>query len=366
MLELIIRAVSVTRGPGSTQRSYVTSLPYADVARLLDDERLYVPNDPDLPDFAQRKPNPVRIKAIAEYILETFESGTTFFPPICVNAQPAPEFDPHSSTVRIPYRSLILRLTDGQHRCYAIRQALEEIKLHRPQAYKAFSELEIGALVYSSLNLEQERQAFRDQNLLAQRPGTSLAYMFDQRSPVVLIAKSLLKEVPCFKDNVETHENGLGKHNPKLLTLSTLVAATQHMFPRLKKNEDLVPLTAWAISFWKSAARHLAESWQPTAPDARNAQRSESLAVSAVVFQALGLIANDLRVEGAPLDNLPQWLSGIKQVDWRRTNPLWQQYGILQPGSNGELIISNTRTTVQSAHRLLQEFVGLVPASSLV
>jgi hypothetical protein len=41
---------------------------------------------------------------------------------------------------------------------------------------------------------------------------------------------------------VETVENGLGKHNPKLLTLSTLVTATQRMFPSLKSVSDLAIL----------------------------------------------------------------------------------------------------------------------------
>lgn len=110
-MELVFRAVPVRRGSHSEHQSYVANLLFSDVARLIDDGRLYVPNDPDLPDFAQRKPNPVRIKAVAEYILETYQEGKTFFPPICVNVQPPPTYT--DGSIFLPYHSVTLRLTDG-------------------------------------------------------------------------------------------------------------------------------------------------------------------------------------------------------------------------------------------------------------
>ncbi len=61
-MELVLRAVPVRRGSQDDHQSYVGSLFFGDVARLLDDGHLYVPNDPDLPDFAQRKPSATRIK----------------------------------------------------------------------------------------------------------------------------------------------------------------------------------------------------------------------------------------------------------------------------------------------------------------
>ena len=242
-MELVLQAVPVHRGLLSEHQSYVASLLFGDIARLLDVDCLYVPNDPELPDFAQRKPNPVRVKAIAQYILETYEDGSTFFPAICVNAQPRPIY--RDGSIVLPYSSVSLRLTDGQHRCFGIRQALKNIE-DDPIKAAALAQLELGALIYAGLPLEQERQAFRDQNLLVQRPSVSLAHAFDQRSPLVLIAKNLLEQVPQFHDNVEMVENGLGKHNPKLMTFSTLVTATQHMFPNLRSRNELSKLNRLA------------------------------------------------------------------------------------------------------------------------
>lgn len=363
-MELVFRAVPVRRGSHGEHQSYVANLLFGDVARLIDDGRLYVPNDPDLPDFAQRKPNPVRIKAIAQYILETYQEGTTFFPPICFNVQPPPTY--RDGSIFLPYHSVTLRLTDGQHRCFGIRQALRDIQDKELASLPILSQLEIGVLLYAGLSLEQERQAFRDQNLLAQRPGVSLSHMFDQRSPTVLIAKNLLNRVPQFRNNVEMVENGLGKHNPKLLTLSTLVTATQHMFPNLKSKKDLEPRIDWAATFWAAAASILPnDPWRIKSKEERAAQRQESLAVTAVVFQALGMLARDLYLEGVPEEDFVKWLARLQEIDWRRENELWRERGVTQVGAQGEPIVSNTRTTVDACHRVLREFVGIATACSV-
>ena len=361
-MELVLPAVPVQRGPEGNHISYVASFTFGDITQLLDDGRLYVPNQPDLPDFAQRKPNPVRIKAIAQYILETYQEGTTFFPPICVNVQPPPTY--RNSNVYLPYHSVTLRLTDGQHRCFGIRQAIKDIQAQDLVNLGILSQLELGALLYAGLPLELERQAFRDQNLLAQRPGTSLSHLFDKRSPAVLIAKNLMDRIPQFRNNIETIENGLGKHNPKLLTLSTLVTATQHMYPGLRSQKDLEERTNWATAFWSAAARGFSDDpWTSRNAQDRNRQREQSLVVSAVVFQALGLLARDLYLEGVPGEDLDKWLVRLGEMDWRRENNFWLERGVTQVGAQGTPIFSNTRTTVDACHRVLREFVGIIPTA---
>ena len=364
-MELVLRAVPVRRGLQEIHQSYVASLFFGDVVRLLDDERLYIPNEPDLPDFAQRKLNPTRVKAIARYIMETYQDGTTFFPPICVNVQPSPTY--RDGSIYLPYHSVSLRLTDGQHRCFGIRQALKDIQTQQSEYTVILSQLEIGVLMYGGLPLDEERQAFRDQNLLVQRPNVSLSHMFDKRSPSVLIAKDLIGRVPQFRDNVEMVENSLGKHNPKLLTLSTLVTATKHMFPNLNSQKDLEPRIDWAATFWAAAASILPDDpWRIKSKEERTTQRQESLAVSAVVLQALGMLAHDLFLERVAAEDLVKWLGRLGAIDWRKGNELWLKQGVTQVGATGEAIISNTKTTVDACHMVLREFVGIVPASGVV
>jgi DGQHR domain-containing protein len=365
MMELVLKAVPIRRGSQNDRQSYLASLFFGDVARLLDDNRLYVPNQPDLPDLAQRKPNPTRIKEIAQYILETYQDGTTFFPPICVNVQPSPTYK--DGSIFLPYHDVTLRLTDGQHRCFGIRRALQDIQTQQSENLRILSQLEIGVLIYAGLSLEEERQAFRDQNLLVQRPSVSLSHYFDKRSPAVLIAKELLKRVPQFCNNVETVENSLGSHNPKLLTLSTLVTATKHMFPNLKSKKDLEPKVDWATRFWATSASTLPDDpWKIKTKEERCQQRQESLLVSAVIFQALGMLAHNLYQEDVPAEDLMKWLRNLQNLDWRRQNKFWLERGVVQVGSTGEPIISNTKTTVNVCHQILQEFVGVAPIGGLI
>jgi DNA sulfur modification protein DndB len=95
-------------------------------------------------------------------------------------------------------------------------------------------------------------------------------------------------------------------------------------------------------------------------------QRQESLAVSAVVFQALGMLARELYLEGIPEEELVKWLARLQELDWRRSNELWRERGVTQVGATVEPIISNTKTTVDACHKVLREFVGIAPVSGVV
>jgi hypothetical protein len=55
-MELVLRAVPVCRGSQGEHQSYVGTLFFGDVARLLNDDRLYVPNEPDLPTSPNANP----------------------------------------------------------------------------------------------------------------------------------------------------------------------------------------------------------------------------------------------------------------------------------------------------------------------
>lgn len=364
-MELLLQAVPVKRGLKLTQKSYAAMLTFGDVVRLIDDERLYVPNDPDLTDFAQRKLNSSRVNQIAKYILETFQDGSTFFPPICVNIQPEPTY--RNGVIVLPYDSASLRLTDGQHRCFGIHRAIKQLQEVKSSQLAQVTQLELAMLIYSALPLEMERQAFRDQNLLAQRPGKSLSHFFDKRSPEVAIAKELCKRVPQFRGNVEMVENGLGKHNPKLMTLSTLVTSTQHMFPHLQSRDNLEQFTDWALTFWAAVASVLpGNPWRVLSKQERKLQRQESIVGAAIVFQALGFIGRDLFVDGVPAENLVQWLTCLSGINWNKQEDLWLNRGVVQINAKGAKIIQNTRTTVKSCYSVLQELLGITPQEGVV
>ena len=253
-----------------------------------------------------------------------------------------------------------MRLTDGQHRCFGIHHALTTLEKKDKTQQETLFQLQLGVLIYSALPLDLERQAFRDQNLLVHRPSVSLAHYFDRRSPHVQIAKHLLETVPQFQNNVETVENGLGTQNPKLLTLSTLVTAVQFSFPTLKSDEDLTAKTAWLTQFWQTAANTLPQNpWRLVSSTERQNQRQQDITVSAVLFQALGMIANDLYQETIQPEQFHHYLNPLTHLDWQKDNHFWLERGVTQIGTRGKPIISNTRTTVKLCYQVLKEHLGI-------
>jgi DNA sulfur modification protein DndB len=104
IMQLVLKGVTVSRSPQDQHLSYLATMKFGDIARLLENGHLYVPNQPDLVDFAQRKLNKTRVKAIAQYILENYEQGTIFFPPICVNIHPQPSYQ--DGMIFLPYDSV--------------------------------------------------------------------------------------------------------------------------------------------------------------------------------------------------------------------------------------------------------------------
>lgn len=358
-MQLVLKGVTVSRSPQDQHLSYLATMKFGDIARLLENGHLYVPNQPDLVDFAQRKLNKTRVKAIAQYILENYEQGTIFFPPICVNIHPQPSYQ--DGMIFLPYDSVSMRLTDGQHRCYGIGEVLKELKNENSLEYNLISQLEIGVLLYSALPLEEERQAFRDQNLLVQRPSVSLSHYFDERNPHVLIAKELIETVPQFIDNIECIENSLGTHNHKLMSLSTLVQSIKHTFPNLKFQENLQDEIDWLTVYWKTLANTFSKNpWAIKNKQERSQQRKESLLVSAVLFQALGMLGHDLLIEGIIAEDLSKWVAKLNELDYTRKNQFWLERGVTQIGAGDEPIISNTKTTVKSCYKVLQEFLGII------
>jgi len=361
-MEITFNAIPLLSNPQTQEHNYLASVLYGDIAQLIEDNRLYVPNHAELPDLAQRKPNPSRIKQIANYILENYQTGTIYFPPICVNLCPKPRYE--NGKIYLPYHSLTMRLTDGQHRCFGIHHALTSLEKKDKTQQENLFQLQLGVLIYSSLPLDLERQAFRDQNLLVHRPSVSLAHYFDQRSPHVQIAKQLIENISQFQNNVETVENGLGTQNPKLLTLSTLVTAVQFSFPNLKSQDEQTTKTQWLINFWAITANILPNNpWQQTLISERQTQRQQQITVSAVFFQALGMIAHDLYQENITVEQLNHYLNPLKMLDWNKENRFWLERGVTQIGTTGKPIISNTRTTVKLCYQVLKEQLGLILTS---
>jgi len=163
-----------------------------------------------------------------------------------------------------------------------------------------------------------------------------------------------------------------GDSAKNLLTFSTLVSATELMFPGLVTQSDLSdselePYLEWATQFWEAVEVNLLESpWQFQPPEERQRLRDQTLCCNAVFFKALGKLANDLRQEDGDISQLEPRLGVLRSINWSRANPLWRSIGVVAHGASEMGLISNTNPTVENLHRYLRHQVNCVAPVAVI
>jgi DNA-sulfur modification-associated len=161
MLELVLQGVPVQYG--QERISYMTSLCFGDIIRLFNEGRLHIPTDIESNNPTQYQIDDERLIEFRNYILLNYQQGMNAINPICINAFPEPVYK--DGNICFPYESLCFRLIDGQHRCFAIRQAWEVLKEQKPSDVSSFAQLELTTLIYPALPLDFELKAYRDLRL---------------------------------------------------------------------------------------------------------------------------------------------------------------------------------------------------------
>lgn len=161
MMKFILQGVPVHYG--HNRISYMTSLSFIEIISLLNEGRLHIPADIEASDIAQYQINDERLAEFREYILLNYQQGIINMNSICINAFPEPVYK--DGNICFPYESLLFRLIDGQHRCFAIRQTWEILKRENSLDISLFSQLKISTLIYPALSLELELKAYRDLRL---------------------------------------------------------------------------------------------------------------------------------------------------------------------------------------------------------
>lgn len=319
-MQLSLPAIILNQGD---RQIFVTSMSYGNLLRLDREEMLYIANDVTQPDVAQRSAKPAKVRSIAVYILNRFLTGRIYFAPLLLNILPAPSLQllggsENVGMLMIPYSlNSKTRLIDGQHRLLGIRQAIDWLKVANwsyllsvgvhptvvellqsmgESAIEALAQIQIGVQVYGGLSVKEERQAFHDTNRLLDKPDSTLCYAFDSSKPNTALARAIAEKCPWFIDNVSLFKNSFTDNPQHLVTLSALVQATTNMFPIAPDvDSDISPYVHWATCFWNAVACNLTgQPWGERTAKERKVQRNESMVAQAILFLALGKLANDL------------------------------------------------------------------------
>ena len=299
------------RGIQAGREYYISMCPMRLIPRifLFDEEELR----PEL--RSQRTLNKGRIPELSRYILNnpkeyTFSSLTASIDGNVVFESIGEVGDDKSmGRLRIPMNAKFV-INDGQHRRAAIEAALHE----NPE----LGDETISVVFFMDVGLKRTQQMFADLNRYSVRPTSSLGILYDHRDEMSYVAKSVVQEVPVFKDLCELEKGTISNRSIKLFTLSGIFTATKVLLNGLELDgpEKKIEL---ATEFWCAIASHI--------PDWENAKRrdvnSSDLRKDFIHSHSLGLSAL-ARAGNAMLQKHRRgWKTKLKplsKIDWSRNN----------------------------------------------
>jgi DNA sulfur modification protein DndB len=290
----------------------------------------------------QRQMNPGRIPRITEYLVNCNEDYV--LPPLIISIDGETTFTPLSSEnenlqmgmLSIP-ESADFHINDGQHRCAAIRAALEE---------KPEMKLEtIGVVFYTERGVKRSRQMFSDLNGHPVRTNANINATFDNRQFMPTVTKLAIEQSTVLQDRVERFASSCARGSPRLFTISALVRAhTELLKNGDRKKEDVKRSVETCVKFWAVLQENLPELEEVITGDSQAKTVKENyLYPFSIALQGLACVANELIMKDS--ENWDSKLAKINKIDWTRNNPDWEGRamtgGRLSTGGNNPALTKN-------------------------
>lgn len=336
-------AFAALRGRQARRTYYVAMCPL----RLL--PKLFLYDEDELPAElrAQRPLNRSRIPGIARYILENREeyvfSSITASVDGAVSFQPVqPESD--LGTLNISMTSKFI-INDGQHR----RAAIEAALLENPD----LGEETISVVLFLDGGLQRSQQMFADLNQYAIRPTKSLGILYDLRSPLAQLARSLVDSVAVFRTLTETERTSISNRSLKLFTLSSIYQGTKALLAKKRTDEVNADDRVLAATFWDEVSKHIPEWRMAAARKVTTSElRREYVHAHGLALHALGLLGSAL-LRDSPR-NWKERLTALENIDWSRRNiKLWEGRALVAGR------VSKANNNVYLTANYLKQAIGL-------
>lgn len=305
------------RGIQAGREYYAAMCPLKVIPRifLFDEEELSA----DL--RSQRTLNRARIPEIAKYIVDN--PRDYIFSSITASVDGKVTFEPHGQDgtgrnvgrLSIPMTARFL-INDGQHRRAAIEEALKE----RPE----LGEETISVVFFIDAGLKRSQQMFADLNRHAIRPTMSLGILYDHRDPLSQLARSLVEQVPVFKNVTEIEKTTISNRSNKLHTLSAIYQATRTLLGKSKRGAISPEEQGLAVEFWREVGKAMRD-WQLAADKKvscaelrRDYVHAHGIALQAISVAGAALLAQE------PRGWKPK-VKAIQEIDWSRSNSkVWE------------------------------------------
>lgn len=161
---------------------------------------------------------------------------------------------------------------------------------------------------------------FSDLNRYAIKPTKSINILFNSREESSIIAKAVIEKADVFKGLVEKEKTTISNRAKALFTLSAICTATTELLK--DSDEDTNGKIRLAVQFWNHVGEHIPE-WNMVRDGSKKPSdvRKESICTLSITLVALGTAGRAL-IATHP-DNWKEQLSVLDRIDWRKTNPKW-------------------------------------------
>ena len=299
---------------------------------------------------AQRVLNRARVPQIARYIADNPQEYT--LSSLCASVDGEVEFEPvqeqgamrNVGVLHIGMSCTIL-INDGQHRRAAIEEAIKE----RPD----IGDESISVVLFADGGLARSQQMFADLNVHATKPTKSIRLLYDHRDEFAQLTREVVQKVPLFREFTDLESTSLSNRTMKLFTLSSLHQAMGLLFDRPRNGTPQPDYLPAAITFWEEVIRNMPD-WQAVQSRKVNSYdlRRDYVHAHGIALQAIGSAGAQLLSEHPK--SWKKKLSGLKQVDWSRSNiELWEGRA-LHAGK-----ISKSALTIGLVANIVRQALGL-------
>lgn len=312
--------------------------------------RLFVFDEEEVPPEmrAQRTLNLARVPVIAKYLVNN--PNAYILSALTASVGSKVNFLPYGTTqstlglLQIPMGAQIL-INDGQHRRAAIEAAIK--------AAPELGQDNVPVLFFVDEGLVRSQQMFADLNQYAVRPDTSLAILYDHRSPEYELARYLARECNAFKSLTELEQSKISNRSTKLFTLSGIKHANRALLGKKPKEGFSAEERILAKEFWDAIADQIPDWTRARTKDVVTSDlRLKYVHAHGVALHALGIAG------AALLASRPKtWKTSVRalrQLDWARSNvELWEGRAML----HGR--ISKATSNIRLTANLLKLHFGL-------
>ncbi len=282
--------------------------------------KLFLFDEDELPAAlrAQRPLNRSRVPEIARYMIDN--PSEYVFSSITASVDGDVGFDPvvpdsNLGNLVISMAAKFI-INDGQHR----RAAIESAICDKPE----LGDETISVVLFEDGGLRRSQQMFADLNQHAIRPTTGINILYDVRSPLAQLARSLVEGVQVFRNLTETERSSISHRSVKLFTLSSIHQGTKALLSKGKVDTVSSSEARLALDYWNAVAEQIPEWKLASQKKAVPAElRREYVHSHGIALHSLGLMGAAL-VKQEPND-WREKVAGLSSVDWSRTNTdLWE------------------------------------------